>query len=67
MENCPICGSKDTGYLTVKNSRFLICNECGYDESEKILEVYPEEKTSKGGKGTPYKKGGHQRTIKKTK
>ena len=69
MTNCPICDSKDTGYLTVKNSRFLICNECGYDESEKILEVYPEEKTSQKGKSgnSPYKKGGHQRTMKKTK
>lgn len=62
---CPKCNSKDIEYVSINNSKFLTCNKCGYDESEDILEVYPEERFSKGGKGSPYKKGGHQRTIKK--
>ena len=43
--------------------QFLICLNCGYDESDDY-EV-PSERTSKGGKGTPYKRGGSLRTQKK--
>lgn len=64
---CPKCGSKDAEFFLIKKSKFLECNKCGYDESEGILEVYPEERFSKGGKSSPYKKGGHQRAMKKIK
>lgn len=64
MPVCPKCKSKNVTLVSVGSSKFLACNECGYDESD--LEVYPEDRYSKGGKGSPYKKGGHQRTIKKS-
>ncbi len=68
-KHCPVCSSGNTEELAIKKSKFLICNECGYDESEEILEVYPEQKTSQKGKlkHSPYKRGGSQRTIKKAK
>lgn len=65
MAICPKCNSKDVEFVSINSAKFLTCNECGYDENEGILDVYPEERTSKGGKSSPYKKGGHQRTIKK--
>lgn len=61
---CPKCNSKDIEFLSINASKFLICNACGYDESENIMEIYPEDRLSKGGKHSPYKKGGHQRTMK---
>lgn len=65
--SCPCCGSNNVKFLTLKNSKFLVCDDCNYDESEEILEIYPNERKSRSGKGTPYKKGGHQRTMKKIK
>lgn len=67
MAKCPKCGSaniKFSGYLGIK---MLKCNNCNFDESS-VYEVYPEQKTSQKAKGkyTVYKKGGSQRTRKKS-
>ncbi len=46
-----------------KEFGFLICLNCGYDEGDEY--DVPSERTTKGGKGTPYKRGGSLRTQKK--
>ena len=50
-------------YEGEEDFRFLICLSCGYDEGDDY-EV-PSERKGKGGKGTPYKRGGGLRTQKK--
>ena len=63
---CPKCKSKHVDVVDVMKSKLLICLSCGYDESEEVLDVYPEGRTSsKGGKSTPYKRGGAMRTSKR--
>jgi hypothetical protein len=58
---CPRCfaEARVVEYMGIKS---LICDACGYDEIE-MLEVYPEERTSKV-RHSPYKIGGHRRTAK---
>ncbi len=67
MKECPKCGSGNVKVVKVGSSEFLVCENCGYDESEHVLEVYPEEKSSQKAKSrhSPYKAGGSQRTIKR--
>jgi|GEM_PF-1677177 len=63
---CPKCRSPDTEINTILGSTFLVCNSCGYDESEDLLDVYPEGRSTQKGKSgfTPYKRGGGRRTAK---
>lgn len=63
---CPKCTSTDTKTSTFLGGTFLVCNHCGYDESEDILDVYPEGRSTQKGKSgfTPYKRGGGRRTAK---
>ncbi|MBS3167561.1 hypothetical protein J4216_00345 [Candidatus Woesearchaeota archaeon] len=68
MENkpkCPKCGSGHVDTVEILGSKFLICLNCGYDESEDILDVYPGSRNSKGGKSSPYKRGGSMRSVKR--
>jgi transposase-like protein len=62
-KKCPRCGSEHVDYEGEEDFRFLICLSCGYDEGDDY-EV-PSERKGKGGKGTPYKRGGGLRTQKK--
>ena len=64
-KECPKCRSKHIDMVEVMGSKLLICLSCGYDESEEILDVYPEGRTSKTSKGTPYKRGGSMRSVKR--
>lgn len=61
---CPKCKSKHCEIEEFMGGKFLICLDCGYDESE-ALEVYPGSRKSKGGKSSPYKKGGPMRSVKR--
>ena len=63
---CPNCGSENTKEVEISNSKFLQCDECGFDESEDLLDVYPEHRSTQSGKSgfSPYKKGGSFRTRK---
>jgi len=60
---CPKCKSKHIDEVDIMGSKFLICLNCGYDESEEILDVYPESRGGKTGKSTPYKRGGPMRSA----
>ena len=60
---CPKCKSKHIDAVDVMGSQFLVCLDCGYDESEEILDVYPESRGGKTGKSTPYKRGGAMRSM----
>ena len=62
---CPKCKSKHIDQVEFMGSKFLICLSCGYDESEEMLDVYPESKGGKSGKGSPYKAGGPMRSVKR--
>lgn len=62
---CPKCKSKHVDSVEVMGSKFLICLNCGYDESEEVLDVYPESRGGKGGKSSPYKRGGPMRSSRK--
>ena len=61
---CPKCKSSDVKKVHILGGDFLICNNCGYDESEDLLDVYPEGRSTQKGKSgfTPYKRGGGRRT-----
>ena len=61
---CPKCKSKHVDAVEIMGSKFLICLNCGYDESEEAFDVYPESRGGKGGKSSPYKKGGSMRSVK---
>lgn len=61
---CPECGSKDIEIKQKKGVKYIICTECEYDESMDYDQSYPDEKTS-AGRGSPYKRGGAQRVVKK--
>ena len=62
-DKCPKCNSKHIDAVDVMGTKCIICLSCGYDESE-ILEEYPGSRKSKGGKSSPYKKGGGMRSAK---
>jgi len=64
-KKCPKCGSSHLDQVDVMGSKCLICLSCGYDESE-LLEEYPSSRGGKGGKGSPYKRGGSMRSSNKT-
>ena len=61
---CPKCKSKHIDAVELMGSKFLICLSCGYDESEE-MEAYPESRGGKWGRGSPYKRGGPMRSIKR--
>jgi len=64
-KTCLKCGSNNVELSIYDSSPVVTCNECGYDEMAE-LEVYPEERSGRQkGKYTPYKKGGHSRTLRK--
>lgn len=62
-KECPKCKSKHIDQVELMGDKFLICLTCGYDESEDLLDVYPEGRSQKGGKGNPYKAGGAMRSM----
>ena len=62
-KKCPRCGSGHLDYEGDEDLRFLICLSCGYDEGDEY--ETPGERKGKGGKGTPYKRGGSLRAQKK--
>ena len=52
--------------VEILGAKFLHCEDCGFDESEDILDVYSESRATQSGKSkfSPYKKGGSLRTKK---
>ena len=61
---CPKCNKDTAENVEIFGSKFLICDECGYDESEELLDEYGGDRKSKSGKSSPYKRGGSMRTVK---
>ena len=62
-KKCPKCGSENTEIEGNEELGFLICPECGYHEADEY--ETPGDRKSKGGKSSPYKKGGSLRTQKR--
>lgn len=62
---CPKCNSNDIKIIKYIGVKCIVCNKCGFDETESY-EVFPEEKKSQKVKGTytPYKAGGFGRVKK---
>ena len=62
---CPKCKSGNVEVSEYMGVKCIICNDCGYDESQQY-EVYPEEKGSQKEKSrhSPYKAGGFGRAKK---
>ena len=56
---CPKCKSEEIEAIKIGNSKGIVCNKCGYDESTDT----PEERKSQREKTkhSPYKRGGHNR------
>jgi predicted Zn-ribbon and HTH transcriptional regulator len=57
---CPKCKSDDIELVDIFDNEFIICNKCGYDESEDVDVV-----GDSGGKGKSrnvYRKGGGGRS-----
>lgn len=61
VRKCPKCGSTHTE-MEGEDIHFLVCLDCGYDEGDEY--AIAEERAGKGGKGSPYKRGGSLRTQK---
>ena len=64
VKKCPKCGSN---HIEIEGDDFfcyLVCMECGFDESEEY-EAEEGNRKSKGGKSSPYKRGGAVRTQKR--
>jgi uncharacterized Zn finger protein (UPF0148 family) len=63
--NCPKCKSPNVRLEEYQGLDCIVCNDCGYDESQ-LYEVYPEHKSSQKAKGkfNVYKSGGKNRTKK---
>lgn len=59
---CPKCNSNKIKIINYMGIECVICNNCGFDETESY-EVFPEDKKSQKAKGsyTPYKSGGFGR------
>lgn len=64
-KECPQCKKETAEVVKILGGKFLICDGCGYDESEDILDEYGGSRKSKGGKSSPYKKGGPMRSVKR--
>ncbi len=65
MKKCPVCGSTDVEVFEEEGVEFIRCKKCGYDESVEYDEAYPDQKSQRGGGGSPYKRGGALRTQKR--
>jgi len=63
-EKCPKCGSTNVKLEGDDKFSFLVCLDCGYDESMEY-ESDPRDRKSKSGGGSPYKRGGALRTQKR--
>tara|TARA_Y100000310_G_scaffold285479_1_gene308963 strand:+ start:6755 stop:6994 length:240 start_codon:yes stop_codon:yes gene_type:complete len=63
---CPRCGSMHTKIEGDGSFSYLVCLDCGYDESMEY-EAGVGERKGKGGGGSPYKRGGSLRTQKRDK
>ena len=61
---CQICKSSNITLHEEDGVTYLRCKQCGFDEAGDFDEAYPEGKAT-GGKGSPYKRGGSQRTVKR--
>ena len=61
---CPRCGSVHTKMEGDDFFSYLVCLECGFDESLEY-ETDTNERKGKSGGGSPYKKGGPVRTQKR--
>ncbi|PIN79045.1 hypothetical protein COV16_05180 [Candidatus Woesearchaeota archaeon CG10_big_fil_rev_8_21_14_0_10_34_8] len=59
---CPKCGSNKAKKEDYLGKEIIICDECGYDESEKY-EAFPEERSGRfKSQHSPYKTGGSRRS-----
>ena len=59
---CPKCGSEDAEKIDIIGSKAIVCNNCGYDESEELEN--PESKGRKKGRNV-YRTGGGRRSVSK--
>jgi hypothetical protein len=63
---CPKCGSEKIKIEGDDLFSYLVCEECGFDESLEF-EADLGDRKSKGGGGSPYKRGGALRVQKRSK
>lgn len=61
-EKCSKCGSEDVEKVNVIGADILICNACGYDESEELAN--PDAKAGRKGRNV-YRTGGGRRSVAK--
>lgn len=62
---CSKCMSINVKLVEYMGSKFVLCNDCGYDQRDQF-DVYPEDKVSQKAKKefNPYKSGGYFRIMK---
>jgi len=63
-QKCPKCGSQNVKMEGDDFFSYLICSECGFDESLEYETDMGDRKTKSSG-GSPYKRGGSLRTQKR--
>ena len=61
-KKCPRCGSTHTEMEGDDVFCFLICLDCGFDESLEFESGGESDRKKGGGGGSPYKRGGALRT-----
>jgi len=61
---CPRCGSNNTEEEGDETFSFLVCLDCGFDESMEYESDLGDRKTKSSG-GSPYKRGGSLRVQKR--
>ncbi len=65
MKKCPKCGSENVKIVDYMEAKCLVCDDCGYDETEELA-IVPEQRETQREKTrfTPYRTGGGKRTRK---
>lgn len=63
-KKCPKCGSSHTEIEGDDFFSYLVCMECGFDESLEY-DFDAGDRKSKGGKSSPYRRGGALRVQKR--
>ena len=63
-KKCPRCKSSHVEVEGDDFFSYVVCMECGFDESLEY-EADPNERVAKGGVGSPYKRGGSLRIQKR--
>jgi|TARA_Y100000310_G_C20695679_1_gene825522 predicted nucleic-acid-binding Zn-ribbon protein len=64
-KKCPRCGSTHTEVEGDETFSFVVCLECGFDESLEYESGGENDRKKGGGGGSPYKRGGALRIQKR--